>query len=83
MPQFKSINSLVLSFLYGPTLTSLHDYWENYSFDYMDFCWQSDIYAFEYAAQVCHSFSSKEQASFNFVATVTIPTDFGAQEYEI
>ena len=27
-PQFKSINSLVLSFLYGPTLTSIHDYWK-------------------------------------------------------
>ena len=25
-PQFKSINSSVLSFLYGPTLTSTHDY---------------------------------------------------------
>ena len=25
-PQFKSVNSLVLSFLYGPTLTSIHDY---------------------------------------------------------
>ena len=32
-PQFESINSLVLSFLYGPTLTSLHDYWKNHSFD--------------------------------------------------
>ena len=32
-PQFKTINSLVLSFLYGPTLTSVHDYWKNYSFD--------------------------------------------------
>ena len=29
-PQFKSINSLVLSFLYGPTLTSVHDYWKNH-----------------------------------------------------
>ena len=29
----KSINSLVLSFLYGPTLTSMHDYWKNHSFD--------------------------------------------------
>ena len=27
-PQFKSINSLVPSFLYGPSLTSLHDYWK-------------------------------------------------------
>ena len=32
-PQFKSINSLVLRFLYGPTLTSMHDYWKNHSFD--------------------------------------------------
>ena len=29
-PQFKSINSLVLSFLYSPTLTSIHDYWKNH-----------------------------------------------------
>ena len=32
-PQFKSINSLVLGFLYSPTLTSIHDYWKNHSFD--------------------------------------------------
>ena len=32
-PQFKSINSSVLGFLYGPTLTSIHDYWKNHSFD--------------------------------------------------
>ena len=32
-PQFKSINSLVLSFLYSPTLTSIHDDWKNHSFD--------------------------------------------------
>ena len=31
-PQFKSINSLVLSFLYSATLTSIHDYWKNHSF---------------------------------------------------
>ena len=35
-PQFKNINSSALSFLYGPTLTSIHDYWKNHSFDYMD-----------------------------------------------
>ena len=27
-PQFKIIKSLVLSLLYGPTLTSVHDYWK-------------------------------------------------------
>ena len=26
-PQFRTINSLLLSFLYSPTLTSIHDYW--------------------------------------------------------
>ena len=37
-PHFKGINSFVLSFLYSPTLTSIHDYWKNQSFDEMDFC---------------------------------------------
>ena len=32
-PQFRSINSSVLSFLYSPTLTSIHDHWENHSLD--------------------------------------------------
>ena len=32
-PQFKSINSSVLSFLYSPTLISIYDYWKNYSLD--------------------------------------------------
>ena len=48
-PQFKSIICSVLSLLYGPTLTSVHDYWINYGFDYMDLCWQSDVSAFYYA----------------------------------
>ena len=29
----QSINSSALSFLYSPTLTSIHDYWKNHSFD--------------------------------------------------
>ena len=29
-PQFKSINSLAFSFLHGPNLTSIHDYWKNH-----------------------------------------------------
>ena len=31
-PQFKSISSLALSLLYGPTLISIHDYWKTHSF---------------------------------------------------
>ena len=33
VPQFKSINYSALSFLYGRTLISIHDYWKNHSFD--------------------------------------------------
>ena len=42
-PQFKSISSSVLSFLYSPTLTSIHDYWKKHSFDYTDLCWLSNV----------------------------------------
>ena len=45
-PQFKSINASVLSFLYGPTLTSIHDYWKNHGFHWMDFCWPSNVSLF-------------------------------------
>ena len=45
-PQFESINSLALSFLYGPTLTSIHDYWKNHSLDLTGLCWQSNVSAF-------------------------------------
>ena len=32
-PHFKSINSSMLSFLYSPTLTSIHNHWKNHSLD--------------------------------------------------
>ena len=44
-PQFKSINSLVLSFLHSPTLTSIHDHWKNHSLHQTDLCWQSNVSA--------------------------------------
>ena len=46
-PQFGNINSLALSLLYGPTLTSVHDYWKNHSHvDYVNLCRQSDVFVF-------------------------------------
>ena len=44
--QFESINSSVLSLLYGPTLTSIHDYWKKQSFGCTDLCQQSDVSVF-------------------------------------
>ena len=34
------------NFLYGPTLTSIHDNWKNHSIDHMDICWQSEVSVF-------------------------------------
>ena len=48
-PQFKSINSSAFSFLYSPTLTSIHDYWKNHGLYYRDLYWQSNVSAFQYA----------------------------------
>ena len=44
-PQFKSINSLALSFPYSPTLTSIHGYWKNHSFTRWTFVRKSNISA--------------------------------------
>ena len=73
----------MFSLLYGLTLTSIHDYWQGHSFDYMDLCQQSAVSAYYNAVYVCHDFSSKEQVSFNFMAAVTIRNDFGTQEKKI
>ena len=45
-PQFKSISSLALSFLYQQTLTSAHDYRKKHKFDYVDLCQKNDVSAF-------------------------------------
>ena len=51
-PQFKSINSSVLSFLHSPTLTSIPDYWKNHSFDYTG-QWYQRYVQFSSVAQSC------------------------------
>ena len=47
-PQFVS-SPWAFSLLYGPTLTSVHNYWKDH-INYTDLCWQSDIFVFEYDA---------------------------------
>ena len=48
IPQFKSISSLALTLLYGPTHISIHNYCKNHSFDSTDFCQQSNVSTFNY-----------------------------------
>ena len=43
-PQFEGIISSAVSLFYCPALTSIHDYWKNHNFDYMDLCWQSNVF---------------------------------------
>ena len=49
--QHQSSKASVLwcSTFFSPTLTSIHDYWKNHSFDYADLCWQSNVSVFKYA----------------------------------
>ena len=44
--QSEGISSSALSLLYGPTLTSVHNYWKTYSFNCMDLCQQNDVFVF-------------------------------------
>ena len=46
------------------TLTSIHDYWKSYSFDYMEILWAKWCLCFLIHCLGCHGFLSKEQASF-------------------
>ena len=60
-PKFESINFSVLSFLYGPTLTSIHDSWKNHSFDYMDLCQQSSFCFFNMLRRLVIAFLPRSQ----------------------
>ena len=48
----------------------------------MDLCWQSNV-CYLICCQIGYSFSSREQTSFNFMTSVTIYSDFGAQENKV
>ena len=80
-PQFKSINSLVLR-LYDPTLTSVHDDWKNCSFDYTDLLSANWYLFFLILSRFVIAFLPRSK-HLNFVATVTVCRDLGAQENKI
>ena len=70
-PQFKSINSSTLSFLYSPTLTSKHDYWKNHSFDRTDLCWQSNVSSLQHTWTTSTSPITSWQIDGETMETVT------------
>ena len=70
-------------FLYSPAVTTIRDHWEDHRLDYVDLCWQSNVSAFQHTVYVCHHFPAEKRLSSDFTATVTIHSNFGAQEEEI
>ena len=65
-PQFKSINSLTLSLLYGPTLIFVHDYWRHHSFEYMDLCYSEWKWMWLKAKSLVYKLFSKGLSATEF-----------------
>ena len=81
-PQFKIINSLVLNFLYSPTLISIHDYWKTIALTRQNFVGKVMSQLFNMLSRLVITFS-KEQTSFNLMAVVTICSNFGAPKSKV
>ena len=77
--QFESINSLVLSLLYGPALISIHDYWK---LTIQTFFSKVMSLLLNMLARFVIAFLPRSK-SFSFMAAVTICSDFGAQENKV
>ena len=81
-PRSESINFSRLSLLYGPILTSIHDYWKTIALTIWTSVSKVMSLLFN-TVYICHRHSSKEQASYNVIAAVTICSDFGAQANKV
>ena len=77
-PHFKNINSSSLSFLYGPTRTSIHDYWKSMTFTRQTIVGKIRSLLFNMLSRLVITLLPTARF-FNFMAAVTICSDFGAQ----
>ena len=81
--QHNSLKASVLwhsAFFYGPTLTSIHDYWKNYNFDYTDPFGKVVSLLFNMLSRFVTAFLSRNKHPLISWAIVAIRSDFGAQE---
>ena len=81
-PQFKSMNSLALSFLYSPTLTSIHNYWKNHSLDRWTFVDKVMCLLFNMLSRLVITFLPRSKC-LNFMAAITICSDFRAPQNKV
>ena len=77
-PQFKSIKSSARRFLYGPLSHPYMTTGKTITLTRRTFV--GKVMSLLFNMQSCHSFYSKEQVSFSFIARITICSDFGAQK---
>ena len=68
-PQFKSINSLALSFLYSPTFTPIHDYWKNGSFDSVS----QSVQSLSHVSLFATPWTAAHQASLSLTKSGSLP----------
>ena len=81
--QLKNINSSALSLLHSPTLTSIRDHRKNHSLTRRTFAGKVMSLLLNMLSRLVITFPSKEEASFNFMAAVTICGDFGIQKNKV
>ena len=81
--QFKSISSSVLSLLYGPSLTSIHDYWKTIVLTRCSFVCKVMSLLFNMLARFVKDFLPRTKHLFNFKAPITICSDFTAQDNKV
>ena len=72
----------VFSFVYSPTITSIHDYCKNHSFDYQNFVGKVMSLLFNMLSRLVIAFLPRSK-NLNFMAAVTICSDFGDQENKV
>ena len=83
-PQFESINSSALSLLYGPTPISILDYWNTIALTIQIFVGKVTYLLFNMLSRfVIALLPRSKHFFFNFMASVTVWSDFGAQENKL
>ena len=81
--QFKTINSSVFSFLYSPTLTSIHDYWKNHSLTKWTLVGKVMSLLFNMLSQLVIALLPRSKRLLILMARVIICSDFGDPEKKI
>ena len=79
VPQFKRINSSMLSFLCSPTLTPIHDYWKTIALTRWAFVGKVVSLLFNMLSRLVIAFLPRSKCLFNFMAAVNMNSDFWAQ----